>query len=73
MLSTYCCCNQLSTIMIIIVDKTLTNSDVQEAEVDESSDVVVEPAKTIPVHDRSVMYFNATARNYVLMRCFTDH
>ena len=28
----------------------------QEAEVDESSDVVVEPAKTIPVHDRSVMF-----------------
>ena len=23
---------------------------------DESSDVVVEPAKTIPVHDRSVIY-----------------
>ena len=42
----------------------------QEAEVDESSDVVVEPAKTIPVHDRSVVYFNATARNYGLMRCY---
>ena len=73
MLSTYCCCYQLSTIMIIIVDKTLSNSDVQEAEVDESSDVVVEPAKTIPVHDRSVMHFNASARNYGLMRCFTEH
>ena len=45
-----------TTIMIIIVDKTLSNSDVQEAEVDESSDVVVEPAKTIPVHDRSVIF-----------------
>ena len=62
----------LSTIYILhdkIVVK-LTNSDVQEAEVDESSDVVVEPAKTIPVHDRSVIYFNATARNYGLMRWF---
>ena len=36
--------------------KPLTNSGVQEAEVDESSDVVVEPAKTIPVHDRSVIF-----------------
>ena len=40
--------------MIIVLK--LTNSDVQEAEVDDSSDVVVEPAKTIPVHDRSVIF-----------------
>ena len=57
--------------MIIVVK--LTCSDVQEAEVDESSDVVVEPAKTIPVHDRSVMYVNATARNLCLRDVFTEH
>ena len=54
--------------MMIVVK--LTNPDVQEAEVDESSDVVVEPAKTIPVHDRSVVYLNTTARNSGLMKCY---
>ena len=51
--------------MIIVVK--LTNPDAQEAEVDESSDVVVEPAKTIPVHDRSVIFHSRKERWHKLL------